>query len=70
MQPMTAQDEQNEELGKGNFTLAPKSEMHALLQKSGKPSSSEAPLNLIDEVMQHHNLTREEAIEALDAWGF
>lgn len=70
MRPMTAQDEQNEELEKGNFKLAPKEEMQALLQKSGKPSSSEAPLNLIDEVMQHHNLTREEAIEALDAFGF
>jgi hypothetical protein len=70
MRPMSAQDEQNEILESTKPKLVPKEEMQALLRESGKPSSSEAPLNLIDEVMQHHNLTREEAIEALDAFGF
>lgn len=70
MRPMSAQDEQNEELEKGNFKLAPKCEIQALLQKSGGHSSSAEPLDPIASVMRRHNLTREQAIEALDAFGF
>ena len=70
MQPMSAQDEQNEELEKGNFKLAPKSEMQALLQKSGEPSSSAEALDPIASAMRRHNLTREQAIEELEAFGF
>lgn len=70
MRPMSAQDEQNEELEKGKFKLAPKEEMQALLQKSGGRSSSVAASNPIETLMARHNLTREQAIEELDAWGF
>lgn len=70
MQPMSAQDEQNEELEKGNFKLAPKSEMQALLQKSGEPSSSEAFSNPIDYLVKDKGLTLEQALEELDAFGF
>lgn len=70
MQPMSAQDEQNEILETTQPKLAPKAEFQALVYGNGKPSSSEAPLDPIASTMRRHNLTREQAIEELDAWGF
>lgn len=70
MRPMSAQDEQNEILETTKPKLVPKAEFEALVYKNEKPSSSEGPSNLIEEVMQRHNLTREQAIEELEAFGF
>lgn len=70
MQPMSAQDEQNEELEKGNFKLAPKREMQSLLQNSSGPSSSAASSNPLGTLIARHHLTHEQAIEELVAFGF